>query len=80
MIIHRLGSLGDEAAKDFAKELKSYVDIYGFDGISFDDEWSNYDLVAGYPGLVTPSQEQYSRLIYECRQIMPDKQFSAFTA
>ena len=52
-------SLGDEAAKDFAKELKSYVDIYGFDGISFDDEWSNYDLVAGYPGLVTPSQEQY---------------------
>lgn len=71
-------SLGDEAAKDFAKELKSYVDIYGFDGISFDDEWSNYDLVAGYPGLVTPSQEQYSRLIYECRQIMPDKQFGVY--
>ena len=67
-------SLGDEAAKDFAKELKSYVDIYGFDGISFDDEWSNYEQVGGHPGLVVPSQEQYSRLIYECRQIMPDKQ------
>lgn len=71
-------SLGNEAAKDFAKELKSYVDIYGFDGISFDDEWSNYDQVAGYPGLVAPSQEQYSRLIYECRQIMPDKQLGVY--
>lgn len=71
-------SLGDEAAKDFAKELKSYVDIYGFDGISFDDEWSNYEQVGGHPGLVVPSQEQYSRLIYECRQIMPDKQIGVY--
>lgn len=71
-------SLGDEAAKDFAKELKSYVDIYGFDGISFDDEWSNYEQVEGHPGLVVPSQEQYSRLIYECRQIMPDKQIGVY--
>ena len=67
-------SLGDEAAK----ELKSYVDIYGFDGISFDDEWSNYEQVGGHPGLVVPSQEQYSRLIYECRQIMPDKQIGVY--
>lgn len=71
-------SLGDEAAKDFAKELKSYVDIYGFDGISFDDEWSNYEQVGEHPGLVVPSQEQYSRLIYECRQIMPDKQIGVY--
>lgn len=71
-------SLGNEAAKDFAKELKSYVDIYGFDGISFDDEWSNYEQVGGHPGLVVPSQEQYSRLIYECRQIMPDKQIGVY--
>ena len=71
-------SLGDEAAKDFVKELKSYVDIYGFDGISFDDEWSNYEQVGGHPGLVVPSQEQYSRLIYECRQIMPDKQIGVY--
>ena len=71
-------SLGDEAAKDFAKELKSYVDIYGFDGISFDDEWSNYEQVGGHPGLVVPSQEQYSRLIYECRQIIPDKQIGVY--
>ena len=71
-------SLGDEAAKDFAKELKSYVDIYGFDGISFDDEGSNYEQVGGHPGLVVPSQEQYSRLIYECRQIMPDKQIGVY--
>ncbi len=71
-------SLGDEAAKDFAKELKSYVDIYVFDCISFDDEWSNYEQVGGHPGLVVPSQEQYSRLIYECRQIMPDKQIGVY--
>ncbi|MFP5089841.1 DUF1735 domain-containing protein [Bacteroides xylanisolvens] len=71
-------SLGNEAAKDFAKELKSYVDIYGLDGIDFDDEWANYDEVSNYPGLVQPSQEQYSRLIYECRQMMPDKSLSVY--
>lgn len=65
-------SLGNEAAKDFAKELKAYVDIYGFDGIDFDDEYSAYDKVPGHPGLVTASQEQYSHLVYECRQIMPN--------
>ena len=34
--------------------------------------------MGGHPGLVVPSQEQYSRLIYECRQIMPDKQIGVY--
>lgn len=71
-------SLGDDAARDFAKELKAYVDIYGFDGIDFDDEYSKYEEVAGHPGLVPASQEQYSRLVYECDKIMPNTTLSVY--
>lgn len=71
-------SLSNEAAKDFAREIKSYVDIYGFDGIDFDDEYSKYEDVSGHPGLVPASQEQYSRLVYECRKIMPDKALTIY--
>ena len=28
-----MGNLSEAAAKDFAKELKAYLDIYGLDGI-----------------------------------------------
>ena len=35
-----MGNLSEAAAKDFAKELKAYLDIYGLDGIDFDDEYT----------------------------------------
>ncbi len=35
-------SLSKDAARAFAKDLKAYIDIYGFDGIDFDDEYSTY--------------------------------------
>lgn len=71
-------SLTDEGAKAFAKELKAYADIYGFDGFDFDDEYSAYDegKYQGSSAAVVGSksectQERYSNLIYECRQLMP---------
>ena len=67
-----MGSLSAEAAADFAKELKAYMDIYGLDGVDFDDEYSNYSDDPN-PGFVTRSRENYCRLIYECRKAMPDK-------
>ncbi|MGL4518943.1 MAG: BT_3987 domain-containing protein [Phocaeicola sp.] len=67
-----MGNLSHEAAIDFAKELKAYVDIYGLDGIDFDDEYSRYPATPS-PGFDVRSRANYCRFIYECRQAMPDK-------
>lgn len=80
-----VSNLSDAAAADFARELKSYVDVYGLDGIDFDDEWSSYsklDDINDYvpsPGFVSPvGGGAAARLIYECRQLMPDKILSFY--
>ncbi len=67
-----MGNLSQAAAADFAKELKAYMDIYGLDGVDFDDEYTDYQTNPS-PGFEKRSRENYARLIYECRQAMPDK-------
>ena len=66
-----------------AKDLKAYIDIYGFDGIDFDDEYSTYatdqavepyipsDAVA--PSIEECTSQRYADLVYESRKLMPDK-------
>ena len=67
-----MGNLSAEAAADFAKELKAYMDIYGLDGVDFDDEYTTYPDNPS-PGFLPRSRENFARLIYECRQQLPDK-------
>lgn len=67
-----MGNLSKEAAADLALELKAYMDIYGLDGVDFDDEYSDYKDEPS-PGFLPRSRENFARLIYECRQQMPDK-------
>lgn len=76
-------SLSRESARIFAKDLKAYMDIYGFDGIDFDDEYSTYatdQKIEPYiaspavaPGIEACTQQRYADLIFECRRLMPDK-------
>ena len=76
-------SLSREAARTFAQELKYYMDIYGLDGIDFDDEYSTYvtdQKVEPYipspavaPSIEECTQARYADLVYECRKLMPDK-------
>lgn len=76
-------SLSREAAKKFVQSLKEYMDIYGFDGIDFDDEYSTYatdQQVEPYipsPAVASSIEEctaeRYAELVYECRRLMPDK-------
>lgn len=86
-----VANLSKEAAADFARELKTYVDVYGLDGIDFDDEYSLYNERYGganqppiesyvpSPGFVNPKGGGGSaRLVYECRQLMPDKIISFY--
>lgn len=74
-------SLSEEGAKAFAKELKRYVDIYGLDGIDFDDEYSSYaegkykgSAQSGTGVVATTAEctpENYTKLLKECRALMP---------
>lgn len=85
-------SLNEKGAKAFAKELKAYIDIYGLDGVDFDDEYSSYAekvngvvgaKYKGTAGSVVPSlaectPENYKKLLEECRRIMPKEDGVAF--
>lgn len=81
-------SLSKEAAKKFAQDLKEYMDIYGFDGVDFDDEYSTYatdQLLEPYiPSSAVASciedctPERYAELVYECRRLMPDKSIGIY--
>lgn len=76
-------SLSKEAAQVFAKDLRAYMDIYGFDGVDFDDEYSTYvtdQSVEPYipspavaPSIEECTAQRYADLVYECRRLMPDK-------
>ena len=68
-----VSNLTPESAADFARELKSYVDTYGLDGVDFDDEYSRYETTNPGQGFEVPSRAAAARLVYECRKIMPDK-------
>lgn len=68
-----MGNLSEAAAKDFAQELKAFLDIYGLDGIDFDDEYTNYNNTNPGPGFEKRSRANFARLVYECRQAFGDK-------
>lgn len=66
-----VANLPDDVALNIAREVRAYVDAYGLDGVDFDDEYVTYaNKPKGYPDA---SSERYSRLVYECWKIMPDK-------
>lgn len=76
-------SLSKEAARTFVQDLKAYIDIYGFDGIDFDDEYSTYATdqalepyvasTAVAPSIEDCTPQRYAELVYESRKLMPDK-------
>ena len=69
-------NLSDAAIADFVKELKTIVDVYGLDGIEFDEEYSEVDknsLHLKYPGFEVKSLDRYAALCYATKMAMPDK-------
>ena len=81
-------SLSEAGAKAFAKELKYYVDIYGLDGIDFDDEYYSYaegsfkGSAQSGTGVVASTAEctpeNYTNLLKACREELPKEEGIAF--
>lgn len=66
-----LAQLSEIGARDFASKMAAICYGYGFDGINFDDEYSNSpDL--NCPLFAPKSKAAGDRLIFECKKAMPD--------
>lgn len=72
-----VAQLSDMGAKEFARELAAYCRAYNLDGVAFDDEYSKAPDLSN-PWLANKSQYAGSRLMYECKAVMPDKIVSLY--
>lgn len=72
-----VAQLSDMGAKEFARELAAYCRAYNLDGVAFDDEYSDYPDLSN-PWLARPSSYAGSRLMYECKAVMPEKIVSLY--
>ena len=73
-----VAQLSEMGAKEFAREIAAYCRGYNLDGVAFDDEYSN-DPVLSNPWLAEQSVEAGSRLMYECKKVMPEKIVSLYS-
>lgn len=72
-----LAQLSDEGARAFAQEMKALCEGYGFDGVNYDDEYSNSPDLS-IPWFTTRSQAAGNRLYYETWKAMPDKEMMSY--
>lgn len=72
-----VAQLSDMGAREFARELAAYCRAYNLDGVAFDDEYSNSPDLSN-PWLARPSAYAGSRLMYECKAVMPEKIVSLY--
>ena len=67
-----LAQLSDLGARDFAQKVAAVVNGYGFDGINYDDEYSNGPDLSN-PLFAQHSVERGDRLYFETKKALPDK-------
>jgi len=72
-----LAQLSEIGAKDFAQKLAALCYGYGFDGVNFDDEYSNGPDLSS-PLFTNRSTEAGSRLMFETKKAMPDLLVTTF--
>lgn len=72
-----LSSLDDATCKVLAREIADYCEAYNLDGVFFDEEYSGgrTDIPGILPSL---SSVQVSRLCYETKKAMPDKDMMVY--
>ncbi|MDD6252440.1 MAG: DUF1735 domain-containing protein, partial [Bacteroidales bacterium] len=72
-----LAQLSDLGAKQFAQKVKNLCEAYNLDGVNYDDEYSNSPDLSN-PLFTRRSQEAGSRLIFETKKAMPDKEIISY--
>lgn len=72
-----LAQLSELGAREFAKDLASYVYAYNLDGVNFDDEYSD-DPDLDNPLFAPKSTAAAARLCFETKKLMPDKVVSVY--
>ena len=72
-----LAQLSDAGARAFAQEMKALCEGYGFDGVNYDDEYSNSPDLS-IPWFTSRSQAAGNRLYYETWKAMPDKEMMSY--
>ena len=73
-----MASIGEETSKTVGKMLADYCNTYHLDGIFFDEEYG--EVRSDIPGVESyKSSKLISRLMYETKKAMPDKEVIAYT-
>ena len=72
-----LAQLSDAGCRDFAQKVAAIVNGYGFDGVNYDDEYSNSPDLSN-PLFAQSSTTQGNRLYFETKKALPDKEMVSY--
>ena len=72
-----LAQLSDAGCRDFAARVAALVRQYGFDGVNFDDEYSNAPDLSN-PLFAPRSSARGNRLYFETKRLLPDKDMISY--
>lgn len=72
-----LAQLSDMGCRHFAKKVAALVNGYGFDGVNYDDEYSNSPDLSN-PLFAPHSSTQGNRLYFETKKLLPDKEMVSY--
>ena len=72
-----LAQLSDLGCREFARKVAAVVNAYGFDGVNYDDEYSNAPDLSN-PLFAPPSVTQGNRLYFETKKLLPDKEMVSY--
>ena len=72
-----LAQLSELGARQFVQAVKNLCEAYNLDGVNYDDEYSNSPDLSN-PLFTQRSREAGSRLIFETKRAMPDKEIISY--
>ncbi len=72
-----LAQLSDLGCRQFASKVAAIVNGYGFDGVNYDDEYSNAPDLSN-PLFASRSTNRGDRLYFETKKLLPDKEMVSY--
>ena len=72
-----LAQLSDLGCREFAQKVAAIVNGYGFDGVNYDDEYSNSPDLSN-PLFASKSQARGNRMFFETKRALPAKEMVSY--